>query len=78
MTSGNGASRIGLRPLSKRQEHLADVSVGMLYMAVGGLDESHDLVLPHSWPNYTSIGGQPIRDTEAATESSYCHALVHR
>ncbi len=52
----------------------------VLYDAINivGLDESHDIVLPHSWPSHTEQGGAPIRDTEAATEASYCHALVHR
>ncbi len=99
---GNG-SRINRPVLGKRGEHMADVTVAMLYLACGGtgeypfhcathtyryksshprsslgLDEAHDLVLPHSWSSYTPQGGDHVENTEVATEAKYCHALVHR
>ena len=42
-------TNITAAPLTKRQEHAADVLVGLLYLAGGGLDEAHDIVLPYSW-----------------------------
>ena len=40
------------KPISKSEEHMADVTVAMLYFACGGMDESHNIVLPYSWPSY--------------------------
>ena len=42
--------RINRPSITKAQQHLADVEVAMLYLATGGMDEAHNLVLPYSWP----------------------------
>ena len=44
-------NRVNVSPLSKVQEHMAEVTVAMLYFACGGMDESHNIVLPYSWPS---------------------------
>lgn len=63
---------------SEADLHMADVTVAMLYLACGGMDESHNLVLPYSWPSPTEMSGPPILSSPAIKESEYCHALVHR
>jgi hypothetical protein len=60
------------------KEHMADVTAAMMFLACGGLDEAHDLVLPYSWPMATPFGGPPVKDSEAANDAEYCHSLVHR
>jgi len=71
-------SNITAAPLTKRQEHAADVLVGLLYLAGGGLDEAHDIVLPYSWDAPTEQGGNPVLLSPAREESVYGHAMVHR
>jgi len=70
--------RINTDPKNKGEEHMADVTTAMLFLACGGLDESHNLVLPYSWPHDTDFGGAAIEASPAAKEAEYCHALVHR
>merc|ERR1712062_155769 len=48
-------NRINVAPIGKAEEHMAEVAVAMLYFACGGMDESHNIVLPHSWPPTESI-----------------------
>ena len=50
----------------------------MLFFACGGMDESHNIVLPYSWPTYSEMGGEPVQGSPAIKESEYCHALIHR
>ena len=40
-------NRINIAPIGKAEEHMAEVAVAMLYFACGGMDESHNIVLPH-------------------------------
>ena len=40
-------NRINVAPIGKAEEHMAEVAVAMLYFACGGMDESHNIVLPH-------------------------------
>ena len=42
------------------------------------MDESHNIVLPYSWPTYSEMGGEPVQGSPAIKESEYCHALIHR
>ena len=70
--------RINRPQLNKMEEHMADVTVAMLYLACGGMDESHNIVLPYSWPDQEAMSGPPILNSPAIKESEYCHALVHR
>ena len=64
--------------VTKDQKHHADVMLGLVYMMVGGVDESHDLVLPYSLPCDTDWGGPAVLDSPALGSATYCHALVHR
>lgn len=66
------------KPVTSQDLHMADVTAAMLYLACGGMDESHNLVLPYSWPSETEMSGPPILSSPAIKESEYCHALVHR
>ena len=70
--------RINTAPSTKEEEHMADVTTAMLFLACGGMDEAHNIVLPYSWPSPTHFGGDPVKDSPAAKESEYCHALIHR
>ncbi|TRY69356.1 hypothetical protein TCAL_02468 [Tigriopus californicus] len=73
------ANRINaIKSDDKRRQHLADVTMALLYIPCGGLDEAHDIVLPYSWPDPTEQAGQPIKDSPASHESKYAHAFVHR
>jgi len=81
-------NRINIAPLGKDKEHMAEVTTAMLYFACGGMDESHNIVLPHSWPPTESdeeermtlyiSGRPPIQGSPAIKESEYCHSLIHR
>jgi len=71
-------NRINVAPIGKAEEHMAEVAVAMLYFACGGMDESHNLVLPYSWPSPTHMSGPPIQGSPAIKESEYCHSLIHR
>ena len=57
---------------------MADVTAAMLFLGCGGMDEAHNIVLPYSWPSDTHFGGPAVKDSPAAKESEYCHALIHR
>ena len=78
LEKGKSGGRVNSDPVSKGEEHMAEVTTAMLYLACGGMDEAHNLVLPYSWPEDTKFGGQAIKGSPAAKESEYCHALVHR
>jgi len=78
LEKGKSGGRVNSDPVSKGEEHMAEVTTAMLYLACGGMDEAHNLVLPYSWPEDTNFGGQAIKGSPAAKESEYCHALVHR
>ena len=41
--------RVNKLPIDKHAEHMADVTVAMLYLACGGLDESHNIVIPYRY-----------------------------
>jgi hypothetical protein len=56
----------------------AKVAVALLMLAGGGADECHALVTPLSWPDGTTFGGPPVYGSEAASEATHAHALVHR
>jgi len=82
-------NRVNVSSPTKEQEHMAEVTVAMLYFACGGMDESHNIVLPYSWPSpmtteeekmtiHMSGGRPPIQGSPAMKESEYCHALIHR
>ena len=75
---GKSGGRVNSDPVTKGEEHMAEVTTAMLYLACGGMDEAHNLVLPYSWPEDTKFGGQAIKGSPAAKESEYCHALIHR
>lgn len=60
------------------QDHMARVVAALLYLAVGGLDQAHNLVTPLCWGSRTAYGGPPIRGSAAAQDAAYVHALVHR
>ena len=62
----------------QEEEHMADVTAAMLFLGCGGMDEAHNIVLPYSWPSDTHFGGPAVKDSPAAKESEYCHALIHR
>mmetsp|Transcript_95028 Transcript_95028/g.188259 ORF Transcript_95028/g.188259 Transcript_95028/m.188259 type:complete len:305 (+) Transcript_95028:16-930(+) len=56
----------------------AEVGAAVLCLMLGGVDEAHNLVTPHSWPAPTSFGGPPRRGSEVRQEAAYCHVIVHR
>jgi len=58
--------------------HYSRVVCALCYLAMGGLDEAHNLVTPLSWGSRTMYAGAPVQDSPAAQEASYVHALVHR
>jgi len=59
-------------------QHFLSVVKSLLLYAVGELDQSHNLVLPLSWPSSTPFGGPPIRGSAAAQDATYVHAMLHR
>jgi len=56
----------------------AEVGAAVLCLILGGVDEAHNLVTPHSWPAPTSFGGSPKRSSKVRQEAAYCHVIVHR
>ncbi|KAI8467199.1 MAG: hypothetical protein J3K34DRAFT_44084 [Monoraphidium minutum] len=65
------------RDSAARQQY-ARVIAGVLYVAVGGLDQAHNLVTPLCWSSWTPYGGAPIPGSPAERDASYVHALIHR
>merc|ERR1719245_952393 len=59
-------------------EDRAEVGAAILCLMLGGVDEAHNLVTPHSWPSPTSFGGPPKPGSTACREALYCHMIVHR
>lgn len=47
-------------------------------LRLGGLDEAHNLITPHSWSAPTTFGGLPKLRSTASREAKYCHVIVHR
>ncbi len=41
--------RINRPSLTKAEEHMSDVTVAMLFLATGGMDEAHNIVLPYRY-----------------------------
>eukprot|EP00877_Chromochloris_zofingiensis_P002972 jgi/Chrzof1/12676/Cz07g03120.t1 len=73
----------GLQPKDVAQGSTSDsdfakVIAALLYVACGGLDEAHNLITPLSWGSWTPYAGAPVRNSPAAAEASYVHALTHR
>ena len=58
--------------------HHAQVTRGLLYLSMNGIDECHNLVTPLSWSSYTSFGGKYIDNSPANQNACYSHALTHR
>lgn len=56
----------------------AEVGAAALCLILGGVDEAHNLVTPHSWASPTTFGGAPKYDSPLRQEAAYCHAIVHR
>jgi len=56
----------------------AEVGAATLCLMVGGVDEAHNLVTPHSWPAPTTFGGPPKHNSTMSKEAAYCHVIVHR
>ncbi len=56
----------------------ATVITALLYLALGGVDQAHNLVTPLSWGAPTNYGGRPKTGSPAAQDAAYVHALVHR
>jgi len=60
------------------KEDQAEVGAAILCLMMGGVDEAHNLVTPHSWSAPTPFGGPPKPRSTARTEATYCHMLIHR
>lgn len=56
----------------------AEMGAAVLCLMLGGLDEAHNLVTPHSWASPTVFGGPPKFGSPVKLEASYCHSIVHR
>lgn len=66
----------GLR--SRMDEDSAEVAAAVLCLMLGGLDEAHNLITPHSWSTPTTFGGLPKLQSTRSREAKYCHVIVHR
>jgi len=56
----------------------AEVGAAVLCLMLGGVDEAHNLVTPHSWASPTPFGGPPKFGSPVKQEAAYAHAVVHR
>jgi hypothetical protein len=78
----NGLSAVNIvdkpEELTTDEKHAVDLCLGLIYLAVGGLDEAHALVTPYSWDSHTDFGGAPIVNSSVAKEAEYVHGMVHR
>jgi len=57
---------------------LADVTKGLLYFAVGGVDETHALVTPYSSSSSAAFAEPPVLNSPWKKDATYVHAMVHR
>uniref|UniRef100_A0A0G4H9Y1 Uncharacterized protein n=1 Tax=Chromera velia CCMP2878 TaxID=1169474 RepID=A0A0G4H9Y1_9ALVE len=64
--------------IGPEQQNYLSVVKAVLFYALDALDESHNLVLPLSWPSPTPFGGPAIRGSAAAQDATLCHAMLHR
>lgn len=67
-----------LRGRGVESQDRAEIGAAALCLMLGGLDEAHNIVTPHSWPEPTTFGGQPKHGSEMVVEASYCHHIIHR
>lgn len=56
----------------------AEVGAAVLCLMMGGMDEAHNLVTPHSQASPTIFGGPAKHGSTMKREASYCHIIVHR
>ncbi|CAE7449220.1 unnamed protein product [Symbiodinium pilosum] len=56
----------------------AEAAAAVLCLMLGGLDEAHNLVTPHTWGSPTTFGGPPKLGSTVFREAAYCHVIVHR
>ena len=76
---GSKATEVLLQGLrSQVDEDSAEVAAACLCLMLGGLDEAHNLITPHSWGAATTFGGPPKLQSTRSREASYCHVIVHR
>lgn len=64
--------------VSPLKSALASMCKALLFAMLGALDESHCIVTPHSWSEWTEFGGDPIPDSPVRNEARYVHAITHR
>jgi hypothetical protein len=72
------AADIVAEGITTEEKHATDLCLGLIYLAVGGLDEAHALVTPYSWASHTDFAGPPVAGSAVAKEAEYVHAMVHR
>ena len=58
-------------PSNANAKYRAETVQGLLYLGLGGIDECHNLVTPHSW-------GYKRKAGDIGISASYAHALTHR
>ncbi|CAE7209545.1 unnamed protein product [Symbiodinium necroappetens] len=56
----------------------AEVAAAVLCLMLGGLDEAHNLVMPHCWATPTTFGGPPKLGSTVFREAAYGQVIVHR
>lgn len=67
-----------LRGRGVKSQDRAEIGAAALCLMLGGLDEAHNIVTPHSWSEPTTFGGQPKHGSEMVIEASLCHHIIHR
>jgi len=69
---------LDLDDISPNKDAVA-ILLGLLYLRCGGVDEAHDIVTPYSWASPEGFAtGPPVRNSTAAQDACYAHAMVHR
>jgi len=77
--AGKKAAELLIQGLvAKVDQDSAEVAAAVLCLMLGGLDEAHNLITPHSWSAPTTFGGLPKLRSTASREAKYCHVIVHR
>lgn len=72
---------INLEPGNKSTRHYSTLSLALIFLGHGLLDEAHNLITPLSWEEDTYFGGPSETATvsdDVLTIASYAHSLLHR
>lgn len=77
--SGPKAIELLVKGLESRvDQDSAEVAAAVLCLMLGGLDEAHNLITPHTWAAPTTFAGPPKLQSTMSRDAKYCHVIVHR